>query len=351
MIDAKGDHMTHQPPQLSPLSGLAAWLRHMGGYAPNEGDRKACSAWAVELQAALSSQAPADERSAFISWMNGTYPDVYEISDAEHCWHYRHVSALAWQARAALQSRQPAAPAQHWTEKEPVRLAPSRIGRVYIAGPMSGLPEFNFPAFNAEAAALRAQGFAVLNPAEHGIVEGADWADYLRHDIAGLASCERIHLLPGWSKSKGARLEHSIAVALGMVITLHPDAEPADHFPDAGKMMAAPVAAVPANPAAWVKDSGKGYNVVGYNSALINALPHGTVLQASPTPPVQPMVSAEQIARSFRWDSDAQHHVPTLLIEFEPVPANAGSNAKGWKDRDAMAAAITAAQAEGGRHE
>jgi len=172
--------------------------------------------------AALSSQAPALDIETLRS-------DAYLIFDAVNAdqqtrdvieWYHSSLSV-------ALQSRQPAAPVQHWTESEPVRLAPSRIGRVYIAGPMSGLPEFNFPAFNAEAAALRAQGFAVLNPAEHGIVDGADWADYLRHDIAGLASCERIHLLPGWSKSKGARLEHSIAVALGMVITLHPDAEPA----------------------------------------------------------------------------------------------------------------------------
>lgn len=46
----------------------------------------------------------------------------------------------------------------------------------------------------------------------------------------------------------------------------------------------------------------------------------------------------------FRWDSDKQHHVPTLLIEFDPVPANAGSNAKGWRDRDAVAAMLAATQ-------
>lgn len=108
---------------------------------------------------------------------------------------------------------------KHWTESEPVRLAGHRAGRVYLAGPMTGLPEFNFPAFNAEAAILRAQGLTVINPAEHGIVEGAEWADYLRHDIAGLASCERIHLLRGWENSKGARLEVHIAQQLGMVIT------------------------------------------------------------------------------------------------------------------------------------
>lgn len=115
--------------------------------------------------------------------------------------------------------------AMHWTEAEPVRLSRDRFARVYLAGPMTGLPDLNFPAFNAEAAMLRAKGLTVINPAEHGIVAGAEWADYLRHDLAGLMSCERIHLLPGWSKSKGANLEVLTALVLGSAVTLAPGAE------------------------------------------------------------------------------------------------------------------------------
>jgi hypothetical protein len=127
---------------------------------------------------------------------------------------------------------------QPWSENAPVRLSASRERRIYVAGPMTGIEHFNFPAFNAKADALRAEGWTVLNPADHGIVEGADWGDYLRHDIAGLATCEAIHLLPGWTKSKGARLEHSIATALGMPIHFSEGAESAEHhFPDAGKMV------------------------------------------------------------------------------------------------------------------
>lgn len=43
------------------------------------------------------------------------------------------------------------------------------------------------------------------------------------------------------------------------------------------------------------------------------------------------------IERSFRWDGDARRHIPTLLIEFEPVPAGEPNDAKGWADRDSMA--------------
>lgn len=108
-----------------------------------------------------------------------------------------------------------------------ITLDTERANRVYIAGPMTGYENFNFPAFNAEADRLRAAGWHVENPADHGHVDGADWADYLRYDIWRLATCEAIHLLPGWQKSRGAKLEVHIAKALGMKIRYAHGADPA----------------------------------------------------------------------------------------------------------------------------
>jgi len=105
-----------------------------------------------------------------------------------------------------------------WSESLPVQLPPSRTRRIYIAGPMSGIEDHNFPAFNAQAEILRKEGWTVLNPADHGVVEGAEWGDYLRHDLAGLVTCEAIYLLPGWEGSKGARLEVVVAEQLGLTI-------------------------------------------------------------------------------------------------------------------------------------
>lgn len=88
--------------------------------------------------------------------------------------------------------------------------------RLYLAGPMSGLPSLNFPAFHAAAAALRAKGHEVVNPAEINVDPSTGWEACMRADIAQLVTCDGIALLPGWERSRGATLEHHIATALGM---------------------------------------------------------------------------------------------------------------------------------------
>lgn len=88
--------------------------------------------------------------------------------------------------------------------------------KAYIAGPMTNLPELNWPAFNAAAADLRALGHEIVNPAEINTDPTADWRTCMRADIKQLVDCDAIVMLPGWEKSRGATLEHQIAVGLGM---------------------------------------------------------------------------------------------------------------------------------------
>lgn len=90
--------------------------------------------------------------------------------------------------------------------------------KVYIAGPMSGLPEFNYPAFNAAEGRLLVAGHYPLNPArseEHnttGKPQAWDW--YMRHALRMVADADGVALLPGWEDSRGAKLEHVVATAL-----------------------------------------------------------------------------------------------------------------------------------------
>lgn len=90
--------------------------------------------------------------------------------------------------------------------------------RVYISGPMTGLPELNFPAFNAAAAALREAGFEVVNPAEINPDGRKTWAQCMRADIRELCTCDALALLQGWEGSQGAHLELQLAHRLGMTI-------------------------------------------------------------------------------------------------------------------------------------
>jgi hypothetical protein len=89
--------------------------------------------------------------------------------------------------------------------------------KVYIAGPMTGLPNYNQPAFHEAAAKLEALGLAVLNPAtSFGGRVDLDYPSYMRAAVMLLLQADAIVMLPGWEASKGATLELRLAVALGM---------------------------------------------------------------------------------------------------------------------------------------
>lgn len=107
--------------------------------------------------------------------------------------------------------------------------------RLYVAGPMSGIPHFNIPLFDRVTADLRRMGHTVTNPAEedpppvreaalaskHGdpadlLPTGSTHGDLLARDVKLIADgIDGIVLLAGWEKSKGARLEAFVALTYG----------------------------------------------------------------------------------------------------------------------------------------
>ncbi len=94
---------------------------------------------------------------------------------------------------------------------------------VFLSGPMSGYKDFNYPAFQKEAAKLRALGHIVHNPAENPAPPCGTWEGYMRLSIAQLMRCKVVRLLPGWEASRGARIEVRTARDLDMMI-IRPDA-------------------------------------------------------------------------------------------------------------------------------
>lgn len=110
--------------------------------------------------------------------------------------------------------------------------------KIYLAGPMRSIPEFNFPAFHAVAAKLRADGHHVFNPAERDgdiIAKGNMTGDNeraerehgfnLREALADdlnwiCLHADAVALMPGWGTSKGANAERATAIALGLEIII-----------------------------------------------------------------------------------------------------------------------------------
>jgi len=111
------------------------------------------------------------------------------------------------------------------------------MNKLYIAGPMSGIPQFNFPVFHEAARTLRSLGIEVISPAEedekHGIatlamqskdgkldangkIAGQTWGDVLARDVKIVADeVTGVALLSGWERSKGAKLEVTVALLAG----------------------------------------------------------------------------------------------------------------------------------------
>lgn len=94
---------------------------------------------------------------------------------------------------------------------------PKRVSKLYIAGPMTGYPSCNYPAFADAARHLRGAGYDVVDPSEFG-GEGTHYVDLLRDDIRAMLDCRGVAVLEGWWESGGARNEVSVAGVLLMPV-------------------------------------------------------------------------------------------------------------------------------------
>ena len=102
--------------------------------------------------------------------------------------------------------------------------------KIYIAGPMTGLPDLNFPAFKHNADRLRMAGFRVNSPHELNLPADTPWADCMRPALKSMLDCDIIFMLNGWSSSRGAQVEFALAQKLGFGVIYEDDLFPDDHF-------------------------------------------------------------------------------------------------------------------------
>ena len=105
--------------------------------------------------------------------------------------------------------------------------------RIYLAGPMRGLPNHNFLEFHKYAAYLRAQGHEVFSPAEVNLPQNNIRAIFAVEMDWLCREAEAVYLMPGWSQSRGARAEQALAEAMDLkvrcLLPLGPDYSPPGH--------------------------------------------------------------------------------------------------------------------------
>lgn len=105
---------------------------------------------------------------------------------------------------------------------------------IYIAGPMRGIPQFNFPSFDAARMRLGSAGWWVRCPAERdrnadfdpagltGLEDldeiGFNLPDALKHCFLDVLDVDAIALLPGWTRSEGARAEALVGALTGRTL-------------------------------------------------------------------------------------------------------------------------------------
>ena len=127
--------------------------------------------------------------------------------------------------------------------------------KIYIAGPMTSIPYFNFPTFDTYRDLYEKFGYEVFSPADHDrrllgredgwipsefdmVNEWKAWSpnavptlstklptlrDMLGADLNWIAKhATHIAMIPGWEKSAGANAEWNLAKALGLTIHYYP---------------------------------------------------------------------------------------------------------------------------------
>lgn len=90
--------------------------------------------------------------------------------------------------------------------------------KIYISGKISGIENDATELFAKAENELISKGYEVINPMTLNHEHDKTWHSYMREDIKALCDCNEIFMLSNWADSKGAIIEHTIAVYLGIKV-------------------------------------------------------------------------------------------------------------------------------------
>ena len=90
--------------------------------------------------------------------------------------------------------------------------------KYYISGKISGIEDAAPGLFESAEKELKAKGFETVNPMTLNHEHDKSWHSYMREDVKALCECDAIYMLSNWTDSKGAIIEHTIAMYLGLKV-------------------------------------------------------------------------------------------------------------------------------------
>jgi hypothetical protein len=94
----------------------------------------------------------------------------------------------------------------------------SKALKIYISGKITGIENEAPEIFKKAEKELQAKGFETVNPMTLNHQHDKSWHSYMREDIKAICECDEMYMLSNWTDSKGAIIEHTIALWLGMNI-------------------------------------------------------------------------------------------------------------------------------------
>jgi hypothetical protein len=110
------------------------------------------------------------------------------------------------------------------TDHLPRRPEPGDGSVIYVAGPVTGLPDHGRWIFAHVTLVLRQAGYTVISPIELGKIENGTFEQYLDRDLReGVAKSTALVLLPGWPFSRGAMSELNMSVVMGHPVGIWTD--------------------------------------------------------------------------------------------------------------------------------
>lgn len=94
--------------------------------------------------------------------------------------------------------------------------------KIYISGKISGIENDAIELFNDAELYLEKLGYEVVNPMTLNHEHDKSWHSYMKEDVKALCDCDEIYMLSNWTDSKGAIIEHTIAMYLGLKVQYQP---------------------------------------------------------------------------------------------------------------------------------